>query len=82
MRARRGRVCVPVHMFPVLIACHECLENLQEIFEEIDVHQMREFGYTAQRRREERRRPWIFQDAEVEHEEQLERLRVLHQTEV
>lgn len=50
MRAQRWRVCVPVR--GVLCAArHEVLEDLQEVLEEVDVHQVRELGDAAQRRR-------------------------------
>ena len=71
------RICVNNKVF--LVLRHEALQNLQQVLEEIDVHEVRKSCDSAQRRGKQRRRFWIFEHAEVEHEQQLEGFGVLNQ---
>ena len=56
---------------------HQPLQDLHQVLEEIDVDQVGEPGDASQRRRQQRRRVRVLEDPEVQHEQELERLRLL-----
>lgn len=67
-RTARVRFCINNNS-GFLVPGHERLEHLQEIFEEVDVDEVRKLGDTPQRRRQQRCPVWSLQYAEVEHEQ-------------
>ena len=52
-------------------------ENLHQILEEVDVDEMRIFGYTPQGRRQKRCRMGVFEYLEVQDKKKLQGVRVL-----
>lgn len=56
---------------------YQLLQNLDEIFEKVDVHKMGKFGYALQRCWEQWCRTRVLQYAEVENKKQLQRLCML-----
>ena len=82
VRARCGRGSGGVGRGVVIVratsvARHECLEDLQEILEEVNVHEVGEARDATERGGQKRRRMRVFEHAEVQHEQELERLGVL-----
>lgn len=79
--AARATRCLLVGLgLGVLVRCpgDEILEDLHEVLEEIDVHQVRVSRDAPQRGREKRRRLRVFQNPKVENKEELECLRLLY----